>query len=337
MTRSTRQKTIAMGLVGVGPIWDRRYRDAVRSLSDRMQIRAVYDTVLGRAQVVAAELDAEPVQGMRQLFERSDIQGVLVLDPAWYDLFPAELACQHHKPAFLAGALGEDLSALEALHQSAVGQGMLLMTEFSLRHTPATSRLQELIATRLGRAQRVSIEAIIPEPNTPAALPGQATRTELLVGLLDWCIYVTGRTPVSIRSLPAVAENCAVEVRFRPDASGRPGSAATIQMRTAAPADLTDLNPHTARHEVHCEHGQAVISRQDVIAWQNGTGECHESLSAERTDAERMLDQFCRRIHGGLVPVADMHDAWRAISLARAAEFSLETGQEALGPWLVGH
>jgi len=137
MTRSTRQKTIAMGLVGVGPIWDRRYRDAVRSLSDRMQIRAVYDTVLGRAQVVAAELDAEPVQGMRQLFERSDIQGVLVLDPAWYDLFPAELACQHHKPAFLAGALGEDLSALEALHQSAVGQGMLLMTEFSLRHTPA--------------------------------------------------------------------------------------------------------------------------------------------------------------------------------------------------------
>jgi predicted dehydrogenase len=333
MSRSSRRKTIAMGLVGVGPIWDRRYRDAVRSLADRMQIRAVYDAVLSRAQAVAAELEAEPVQGMRQLFERVDLKGILVLDPAWCDLFPAELACQYQKPAFLAGALGEDLAALESLHHSAVGQGTLLMTEFSLRHTPATSRLQELIATRLGRAQRVAIEAVIPEPHAPEALPGQMTRTELLVGLLDWCTYVTGRMPVSIRSSQS---RSAVEVGFRADAQGRVVPAATIAFRSATTSTMDDSPSYFARHEVHCEHGQAVISRQDSIAWQNGTGERCESLAFECSDAERMLDQFCRRINGGLVPVADVHDAWRAISLARAAEFCLETGQEATGPWIVG-
>uniref|UniRef100_A0A7C2K049 Gfo/Idh/MocA family oxidoreductase n=1 Tax=Schlesneria paludicola TaxID=360056 RepID=A0A7C2K049_9PLAN len=336
MQPRSRRKTIAIGLVGAGPIWERRYRHAVRSLADRLDIRAVYDAVLGRAQTLAAELDAEAVHGMRQLFERTDLKGILVLDPAWYDLFPAELACRYHKPAFLAGALGNDLAALETLHQSAVAHGTLLMTEFSLRHTPATSRLQELMATHLGRAQRIAIEAILPEPNaSPAALPGQATRTELLVGLLDWCTYVTGRTPISIRSR-ATANECAVDVGFRPDASGRAVSGASIRLRSAITANDSGEVSHTARHEVQCERGAAVIDRQDLIAWRNGTGECRESLSAERSDAERMLDQFCRRLHGGLVPVADVHDAWRAISLARAAEFSLETGQVATGPWSVG-
>jgi predicted dehydrogenase len=319
-----------MGLVGVGPIWDRRYRDAVRSLSDRLQIAVVYDAVLSRAQAAAAEFGAEAVQGLRPLFERSDLKGILVLDPAWYDLFPAELACQHQKPVFLAGALGEDLAALESLHQSAVSQGTLLMTEFSLRNTPATSRLQELIATRLGRAQRVAIEAAVPSPNATSALPGQATRTELLVGLIDWCTYVTGRTPLTMRA----ATTSAVELAFRPDNSGRTVSAAMIELKSAA-SNNEPVQNYFARHEIHCEHGQAVISRQDMIAWQNGTGECQENLTTECSEAERMLDQFCRRIHGGLVPVADMHDAWRAIAMARAAEFCLETGQDAVGPWSV--
>jgi predicted dehydrogenase len=335
MSRSSRRKTIAMGLVGVGPIWERRYRDAVRALADRLQIRAVYDAVLSRAELVATELDAEPVRGLRQLFERTDLRGVLILDPAWHDLFAAQLACEFRKPAFLAGALGEDLPALETLHRRAVDAETLLMTEFSLRHTPATSRLQELIATRLGRAQRVAIEAAVPSPQAPEALPGQTTRGEMLVGLLDWCTYVTGRTPVSIRSRTVADAACEVEVGFRPDASGRAVSAAWIRLRPPAAADQERASTHLARHEVDCERGRAIISSQDAIVWQNGSGECQESLSAERSEAERMLDQFCRRLHGGLVPVADVHDAWRAISLARAAEFSLKSGQDASGPWVV--
>ncbi|MBI1347637.1 hypothetical protein GC163_15265 [bacterium] len=322
---------IPVGLIGVGPLWEHRYRPAVERLKARISVTCVFDAVLARAQQVAGEIGADVASGLRSLYERPDVQAVLVLDPAWYGLVPAELACEYHRPAFLAGSLGDDLVALQGLHQLAVDRETLLMTEFSRRYTPATTRLRELMATKLGQAVRVQIQAHLPPDGDDCALlPGQACERDFLAGLFDWCQYVTGRTPVSVAaSLPPAAKSGdpqpgarQIEIGFRPDSQGNPGCLARIQLQ--APRENSAAIP---QHEVHCEKGVATIGEVASIAWKNGTYSTQEfeQLTADRSDAEVMLDQFFRRVVGGLIPVPDVHDVCRALFLVQSAERQFET------------
>lgn len=322
-------------------MWERRYRNAVARLGDRLEIRTIYDAVLAKAQLMAAELGADVASGMHQVFERQDLQAVLVLDPAWYDLYPAELACLYRKPAFLAGALGSDRGALLALHRQAEESETLLMTEFSRRYTPATSRLRELIATRLGEARQVAVQAVVPQPQVPGPLPGQACERDYLAGMLDWCQYITGRVPTSVRSAPLSGDEVAglqpstdwqVELGFRPDGAGRPATTAVLQLSSTWEPPTLDADGQVEwpfpQHEIVCEHGRALIHNAGEIQWQNGTTVDlgTERLSSERTDAEVMLDQFARRVSGGLVPVANVQDVCRALALVEAAETSRQRG-----------
>lgn len=341
-------------------MWERRYRAAFERLQHRFMVPVVYDAVLAKAQLAAAELRAEAAVGLRQLFERTDLDAVLVLDPAWYDLYPAELACRLRKPVFLAGSLGHDRAALEALHQSAVESETLLMTEFSRRYTPATNRLRELIATRLGEARAVTVNALVPLPSTPGPLPGQDSERDYLAGLLDWCQYITGRVPTQLTAtmsasaettisdaatsdVPttgAAADAWQVMLGFRPNAQGQPATTARIALQPRSadeipnPAGTDDEWPFP-HHEIVCEHGRAVFSSAGEIHWQNGVSDAPdvERLTSERSDAEVMLDQFSRRILGGLVPVADVQDVCRALKLVEAISVSRERGQPTTLSW----
>lgn len=348
LRRSSLRGQMAVGLVGVGPMWERRYRSAAARLCERLEIRVIYDAVLAKAQLTAADLGADVATGMHQVFERQDLHAVLVLDPAWYDLFPAELACEYHKPAFLAGALGADRRALFDLHRRAEETETLLMTEFSRRYTPATSRLRELIATRLGEAKQVSVRSLIPQPQVPGPLPGQACERDYLAGMLDWCQYITGRVPTSVRSDPLPGNEVAgvestsdwqVQLGFRPDATGQPATTAVLQLQSSCEPPAVDADGHIdwpfPQHEIVCEHGRALIPEATEIHWQNGTTVDLgiERLSAERTDAEVMLDQFARRVLGGLVPVANVQDVCRALALVEAAEASRQAGATTLPIW----
>lgn len=242
---------ISVGLIGVGPLWEYRYRPAVERLSSRIIITSVYDAVAVRARQVAADLGSEVASGLRALYERTDIQALIVLDPAWYGLFPAELACEYQKPAFLAGSLGQDLSALQSLYERSQERQTLLMTEFSRRYTPSTTRLRELMATKLGQAVRVKIGVQLPRNSQSLGLPGQSTPQDILAGLFDWCQYVTGRTPVSMTSPTASIATSGrrlVEIGFRPDELGNPSCLAQIEL----------WQEHSAKqvvpsHEVLCE------------------------------------------------------------------------------------
>jgi predicted dehydrogenase len=332
---------VALGVIGLGPMWDRRYRQAAQSLGERLVVRAVYDAVFARAQVAAAELGAEAVPGLRTLFERTDIQAWLILDPAWYDLFPAELACQARKPAFLTGSLGDDRAALLRLHTRAEESQTWFMTEFSRRYTPATNRLRELIATRLGEPRQLTIDALVPSVQGPSTMPGQACERDYLAGLIDWCQYVTGRIPASIsaqtlptRSTPAEDHPWQIDLGFRPDSYGKSATTARLRIQPVVRPEgptandgghswnvTTDAWP-SPLHEVLCEHGRAVICDPGEIRWRNGAPEplATELLLTERSDAEVMLDQFLRRVLGGLVPVANLQDVCRVLEWVEAAE-----------------
>jgi predicted dehydrogenase len=322
---------VALGVIGVGPMWERRYRPVLSRLADRLSIRAVYDAVPARAQIAAQELGADVAAGLYQLFERADLQGVLILDPDWQGLVPAWIACECRKPAFLAGALGDDLATLRDLHARSQQAGSFLMTEFSRRHTPATNRLRELMVTRLGSTRRVCVSVALPESDLAADAEEPRFVTEFLVGLLDWCAYVAGRIPVSLMAEPLSSSEetgWRVELGFRPDAQGTPSASAELRLLTPRPN--VDCAGHFA---VECERGRATLAGSTEIAWDNGAGTGNESLTSDRSEAEVMLDKFCRRAVGGLVPVADVLDACRGIALARAIELSLTQRRPIVSPW----
>jgi predicted dehydrogenase len=326
---------IGLGLIGAGAVWERRYHPVIDRFAQRMAIRAVYDPIPARAQLAGAALQADAAGSLRQLFERTDLAGVLVLDPEWLGLVPAELACQHRKPAFLAGSLGDCLTSLRNLYRLSQEHNVLLMTEFSRRHTPATNRIRELTATRLGGVRRITVSAQLPPEDSPEALPGQKLRTDVLVGLLDWCVYLSGRVPAVILATPLdrhqTAAGYRIQLGFRRGAHDAAGISAEIQIQNTLPAGET---PAAAwQHSVECEHGLVTTGDPFQVAWKNGEQEARESLTSDRLEAEVMLDKFCRRVVGGVIPTADVLDVCRALTLAQAAEHSLASGQPVHAPW----
>ena len=63
---------------------------------------------------------------------------------------------------------------------------------------------------------------------------------------------------------------------------------------------------------LHCEHGDARLLGANVIEWTVDGCRQSEELTTERTETEVLLDHFCRRVVGGLIPVPTLEDLMRA-------------------------
>ncbi|MGH7128519.1 MAG: Gfo/Idh/MocA family oxidoreductase, partial [Planctomycetaceae bacterium] len=173
---------VRVGIVGTGAAWETRYRPALERLKSRIAVRAVYDPVACRAEQVAEELHTQPADGLCTLLDRPDVRAVLVLDAGWQEDVPLRFAFERKKPVYLAGSLGENLERLKHVHAWAQEAGVALMPEFSRRYTPASARLQELLATRLGRPQRIDVDAVLPETGDEDLVPGQGPGLDFLIG-----------------------------------------------------------------------------------------------------------------------------------------------------------
>ena len=79
--------------------------------------------------------------------------------------------------------------------------------------------------------------------------------------------------------------------------------------------------------DVHCEEGVARIDGNSDIMWQHAETQAVESLAADRPDVEVMLDHFCRRAVGGLIPVADLRDIYDSLNTLSAADDSLNRNE----------
>lgn len=334
---------VKVGLIGPGPLWETRYRPAVERLGSKIGVCAVYDAVAARGEQIAGELKAIPVQGIAALSELRSVQAILLIDPGWTGRHALELICRSRKPVYIAGTFGADREVLERLNRTAAADDLTLMPEFTLRHTPATARLHELMATRLGRPKKVTIDAVPPDPADPAASVS-GTGSDFLVGLFDWCRYVIRTSPVKVQShldaanMAAEAEGSGnrgtrrIAVEFARSRAGGASSEVEVVLheRVAGPAEAGSAPAsHDAivRQDVQCERGQATIRSASEICWRNGSEEpVTEILTSDRSAVEVMLDHFCRRVVGGLIPIADVGDVCRGVELVRAAEESLRSG-----------
>jgi predicted dehydrogenase len=323
-----------IGLIGIGADWDKRYRPVLNRLRTRLRVRAIYAPVANRGDSVATEFQATWSPGLCALLERPDLKAVLVLDSGWTAHLPTQLACSLGKPVFVAGASAIGPRAIADLATQAAESGTTVMPDLPLRYLPATLRLRELLATKLGRPRLLRLE--LTAPFDPKQDPKQEQRLQArLVELLDWCRAIVGTLPVSAtmsnhgtggRNGQAATNGhvhphaddpaqSLFQVLFAKPARG--GEGTKVEIHRKGEGTLLSTEPLLAELRVECEGGWAEIRETHAIRWQTTGGEATiESLADERDDLELMLDHFSRRVVGGLVPVPtfeDIRDAWQLL------------------------
>lgn len=225
---------LRVGLIGLGDQWQTMHRPALRMLSERFDVRAIYCSVAKLAENAVAEFQADPVDGYQAMVARDDIDAVLILEQTWLQYLPALAACRHGKAIYWAGGLDFDPIEDVGFKTAVEDAGIAFMASFPRRFAPATLRLKELIATHLGSPRllfchkRLSLveqqtrlsrrgdpadpirsrhgENLRDDPGDSIAhghVEAQATMRNELIELIDWCSYVVGGLPESV-----ISANC---------------------------------------------------------------------------------------------------------------------------------
>lgn len=306
---------VNLGLIGLGPCWESRFRPALAKLASKLQVVAVYDNVVSRAEQAARETKARVVGGVSVLADRVDVQALLLLDAGWQGAAVLRLLGGRRKPVLLAARVDVPLAELQQLHQHAVSNGLTIMPAFPRRCTPASNRLQELLATQLGRPLRVEI-AISPASlhavpfATEADFGGQARPlADPLLEWADWCHYLFRAAPQQVTRR---GDGQGLRLDFPPLVSNSSLQEPRIAELSLCPnAPISD---HPTLDEVHlrCERGDARLLGTTNLEWTADGGTHSEELTAERSETEVLLDHFCRRVVGGLIPVPTLEDLARA-------------------------
>jgi len=235
---------IKAGIIGLGPVWEARYCPALDALTGKVKVAAIYDAVEERAKHAAKRFDAQTAQGVLSLSRRRDLDACLILGKDWTNLPALKFLCEARKPAYIAGSLGHEIPTVGEIHLLALSEGLTFMPEFARRYTPATVRLRELIATRLGKADRILCDARLPLPSRRDYVPGQADYEDFLIGLFDWCLHILpGSTSSACRWSP----------QNGPDI--RPAFASSIAMRKLLPHCVSIKPNHTETGRPHSNRG----------------------------------------------------------------------------------
>ena len=358
---------IQVGLVGVGPQWE-RFRPVLTRLRQPIHVEAVYDPVFARAEKAAKDLDADPVNGISALASRGNVEAILVMDPAWTRTAVLPLLARQEKPVFFASwpfSGQDDRERQTAWHSDS---SSLIVPAMWRRFFPAAIRLQELFAIEIGQPCEIVIDlagqtASAETEERRAATSAADSTLELLVGWLDFCRTLFRAFPISASVCPALDSDVTTTAgdRFfefnvsypplpaskaateepRADANGNRTAKLTLRSAgndakvtaTSFVQDLMAGRRHSSlltpallaadtsqrwmpELKLRCESGSAELSSTTEISWQSDSAESiRETLTVDRSEEEIMLDIFCRRVVGGLIPVADLNDIVRPIQM----------------------
>jgi hypothetical protein len=303
-----------IGIIGLGPHWESQYRPALARLSRRLRVTAIYDPVASRAERAAQELGAACVLSMRKLLKRSDVRAVLLLEESWHGLAPPRFALASGKSLYVAGRLTSPLESLDALCRAAAGQSLVICPALRLRTAPATVRMMELTATRLGSVEAADIELKVKQGTT--LLP-------LLVAVIDAASVVVRSVPAAVERMTEGTALMELNVTFgRLASDGNP-----VMLRLDV--SRVDSSPGIGVSLI-CRRGMLAQTGDVALRWKLADGEeAHEELDLERPGAEVLLDHFARRIVGGLVPIPGLDDACRILRLLEPHRDAIA---EVLGP-----
>lgn len=329
---------LRVGVVGVGSVWESRHRMALLSLRDRFELRAVCCDVAQRAEQIAREFQADVVDGYRALSMREDIDVILMLAPGWYGALPILAACDAGKAIYCAAALDLSVDRLQEVKDRIDESGIAFMAELPRRHAPATLRLKELIATRLGEPKLLFCHRRQPVIKLGRADEQLKDGTRDYIELVDWCRYVIGSNPTSVFGVTHRVGNSSesdyrmMSLDFSDADSPGVGALAHISCGEYMPVtwhEAIGFRPPAAL-QVACERGIAFVDLPTTLIWFDEAGRHMESLDSERPVGEQLLTQFHRAVTSLLRKSSDLEDAYRAVQIVLSAQRSAESGVRVL-------
>lgn len=329
---------LRVGLIGLGDSWQQRHAPALRTLAERFEVRAVCDQVAHRAALAAAEFSAHAVDGYHALVEREDVDALLILSPQWFGALPILAACGSGKAVYCAAGL--DLGPEEALvvKQRVEASGIVFMVELPRRYAPATIRLKELIATRLGRPRllfchRRCVETV---HNHLSGCSRDHSAVRDLIELVDWCCYIVDRAPRWVYGLMYPGDVASGEEDYQmmsldfspPEQPGR-GPVAQISCGRYIPPRWHEALTYRplAGLQVSCENGVAFVDPPSTLVWFDEAGRHQESLESERPVGEQLLARFHRAVVNGGQKTCDLEDAYRSLMIVQQARQSHREGR----------
>lgn len=322
---------LRVGLVGLGQNWEQRHRPALRALGDRFEVTAVCEQIAMRAEHAARDFGAQAVDGFRALAQRPDVDAVLMLAPQWYGYLPILAACDAGKAVYCATSLEIDLEEARRVKQRVEEAGIAFMSEFSRRQSPATLRLKELIATRLGEPRLLFCHMRRPAEDVPSGLgrPGATSPTGDLIELVDWCCYVVGKRPTSVLGMKHAGRDDTddyqwMNLDFSQTGSSGDGPTAQISCGRYMPATWQEAVAYRppAALQVACERGIAFVDLPTTLVWFDEAGRHQESLDSERPVGEQLLSQFHRAVTSLVHIPSGLDDAYRALAIVLEARAS---------------
>ena len=314
---------LPLGLIGLGPQWSILYKPALQRLRPRLGVRGVFTPIATHAQACCQEWECELRDSLGALLASPEVRAVIVLDANWFGTVPVEFACSHGKPVLVSDELADQPLRLRELARLADDTGTMVIPDLLHRHSPATTRLRELLATRLGKPRSIECEVVV---GPTGRLPGFLSDPWAVA--LDWCHAITGTVPLRVEPTQSTDAGESLLVQFGPfaDRSLPPLARVTLLRSTS------NLNPDSggtpvARVRVVCERGVADLRGPDQISWQSGGTQADERLGGERSAVELLLDLFARRVRGGLIPLPELELGVRSQEWGLAAQAALASGQ----------
>lgn len=329
---------LRVGLVGLGDQWHSRHRPALLALSDHFDVRAICCEIAHLAKQVARDFGAVPMDGFRAMIEREDIDAVLALAPDWVGPVPLVAACEAGKAVFSVAALDIAPDQIEEIRRRIDESGVAFMAELPRRYSPATIRLKELIATRLGPPrlmfchERLSAEEQSNRLRRGYYCPLSWRR---MMELVDWCCDLVGQEPKTVTSEihEQHTENRDVHYQmvnlFFPHDGDQSGTMAQLSIGHYIPERWSDALSfrRPANLQICCENGMAFVDLPRNLTWFDDSGPHNESLESDRPVGEQMLDQFYRSVTSLVRRTGGLSDAYRALTIVSAANESAKTGK----------
>ncbi len=306
-------------------------------LQDRFEVAGVYSSVSAFADTVAREFNARQHDSFRELLGRQDIDAALMLECDWYGTLPIAAACDMGKAIYCGSDIEFDPEKAAELKRAVDQAGIAFVAEFPRRYAPASLRLKELIATRLGQPQLLFChKRLTCESNNGRAGRSLSARTNReLIELIDWCSFIVGR---DIRAIHSTEHR-----RFQPGEPLAQTDYQSISLDLSAPdaplgSTIAQLSCGTyippAWHEaiafrppaavqVCCEKGVAFVDLPNSLIWFDQAGRHQESLDSEMAVGQQLLTQFHRAVTSLVRKMGDLEDIYRCLHALRSARESI--------------
>jgi predicted dehydrogenase len=330
---------LRIGLIGQSRDWKTVYGPLLMQMRDRYEVRSVYNSVAALADQVAHQFDADSEASFRSMVARPDIDAVIALESDWYGALPIYAACDAGKAVFCGSDVQLDSSTMEEVRQRVSDSGIAFISELPRRFAPATVRLKELIATRLGEPRLLFCHRRLPHDSIEVEKSANAlqTRSEReLVELVDWCRFLVGEEPTWVQGIrhpfiqnPSVSNYQVVSLGFGDPERESDSVLAQISCGAYIPAQWHEaiaFRPPAAI-QVCCTNGLAFVDLPTSLVWFDSAGRHQESLDHEPSGCQMLLQQFHRSVTSPVQRVENLNDIYVAINIVSLARESMLAAQ----------